>query len=141
MLGPPAAVIDDAIRDVRYAVRGLARSPGFAAVAALSLALGIGANTAIFSVTNALRLRSLPVDRPDELVVAVRNYPGRGTADFVTYPAFERLRDAGIFASTTASMTVERSGIRVSAGTGAADSETAIVGLVSSTYFSTLGVR
>jgi len=133
-------VIQDAVRDVRYALRGLANSPGFAAIAVLSLAIGIGANTAIFTVIDALMLRSLPVERPSELVVAIRNYIGRGTADYVTYSLFERLRDAQIFASVTASMTVERSGLRTS-GAGAGDSDTATIGLVSGNYFSTFGVR
>jgi predicted permease len=133
-------VIHDAVRDVRHALRVLANSPGFAAIAVLSLALGIGANTAIFSVIDALMLRSLPVERPAELVVAIRNFRGLGTADYVTYPLFERLRDAQIFASVTASMTVERSGVRAS-GAGTGDSDTATIGLVSGNYFSTFGVR
>src|SRR5436309_8139341 len=57
----------DLVHDLRYAVRGLRRNPGFAAAAILSLALGIGLNTAVFSVFHALLLRSLPVMRPDEL--------------------------------------------------------------------------
>ncbi len=57
------------MNDFRYALRTLRRSPGLATVAVTSLALGIGANTAIFSVTNAVILRSLPVQKPKELVV------------------------------------------------------------------------
>src|SRR5215831_12460494 len=56
------------INDLRYALRGFRKSPGFAAVAILSLALGIGANTAIFSLIDAVMLRSLPVSHPEELV-------------------------------------------------------------------------
>ena len=55
-------------QNLRYAIRVLSRSPGFAAVAILSLALGIGANTAIFTLINALLLRDLPVRQPERLV-------------------------------------------------------------------------
>ncbi|MFC5860794.1 ADOP family duplicated permease [Acidicapsa dinghuensis] len=59
--------LDSIVRDVRYALRGFAKSPGFVLVAIATLALGIGANTAVFELLDAVRLRSLPVARPDEL--------------------------------------------------------------------------
>jgi predicted permease len=62
-------VLDTLMRDVRYGIRALLRSPGFALVAIVSLALGIGANTTIFSVANAALYRPLPFDDPDRLVV------------------------------------------------------------------------
>jgi predicted permease len=63
------ALVDDAVRDVRYALRLMRRTPVFALVAVLSLAVGIGSTTAIFSLFDALLLKPLPVERPDELRV------------------------------------------------------------------------
>jgi predicted permease len=82
---------EDLIRDVGYALRSMRRAPGFTAVAALSLGLAIGANTAIFSLVNALMLRDLPVANPHELVEVGRvSEYGRGN---YSYPLYERIRD------------------------------------------------
>ena len=97
--------LDTLVGDVRYAARTLRASPGYTLVAVLSLALGIGANTAIFSLIDAVMLRSLPVRHPEELVVVVPAAPGTGATEgrtdrtpgssvgIYTYPLWEAIRD------------------------------------------------
>src|SRR5580693_10556640 len=80
-------------QDVRYAFRGVGRSPGFTAVTVLSLALGIGANTAIFSLINTLMLRMLPVYEPERLVEFLVLYPGDPPGNFFSWQSYQHFRD------------------------------------------------
>jgi putative ABC transport system permease protein len=87
------------VQDLRYGTRTLLKDPGFTAVALLTLALGIGANTALFQLLDALRLRSLPVEHPESLaIIDLADATGRRGSTMTTYPAlsnpiWERLRD------------------------------------------------
>lgn len=84
---------DDMIQDLRYGVRMLAKRPGFTLVAVLSLALGLGANTAIFSLVNTLLLRPLPVYQPEQLVALNSAGEGRGMFSNFSYLNYRDLRD------------------------------------------------
>src|SRR5262249_33601608 len=126
-------------QDVSYALRMFRQNPGFTTVAIVSLALGIGANTAIFTLIDAVLLKWLPVSSPQELVVLGRNpsRPGIG----INYPDYEFIRDhnhsySGVIACSGSGPTA------FSAGRGP-DARTQIVGvsMVSGNYFDVLGVR
>ncbi|HMD35833.1 MAG TPA: ABC transporter permease [Vicinamibacterales bacterium] len=139
------SAIDNAWRDVRYGARLLRLNPGFALVAILSLALGIGANTAIFQLLDAIRIRSLPVEHPEQLVEvrieSARDGGGKsgwfsGDHPELTYPLWERLRDrqqafSNVFAWTMTDFELSDEG----------ESRTAAGVWVSGGFFDTLGVR
>ena len=93
------------VQDMRYGLRALWKSPGFTSVAVLSLALGVGANTAIFSIVNAVLLRSLPFPDPERLVKVIASNRGVGARDIgFSVPELDDLRTrAGVFDQVTAS--------------------------------------
>jgi len=124
-------------QDLRYGVRQMRRSPGLTTVAVLSLALGIGANSAIFSILNALLLRPLPVAAPEQLFVLQQQARTTVPQRF-SYPMFERLRDSGSGAQAIASMShVMRAQALLE---GESQPEIAPVQLVSGEFFTLLGL-
>jgi predicted permease len=127
-------VVETLFQDVRYALRMLRQRPMFTAVAVLTLALGIGANTAIFSIVNAVLLRSLPFREPDNLVKIFFNNPGTGMHGVLySVPELEDLRRSGVFEYVTGA---ERGSIDLSGGAKAQRLEMVTA---SPNYFSMLG--
>ena len=134
------------LQDLRYAARQLRKGPGFAAVAVLTLALGIGANTAIFTVVNALLLKMLPVRDPQQLVAVgdptTPNSRSNGTprADVFSYPLYKELRDRNaVFGGLSAAATDHF--VEVDAGQGATPDEKISGRMVSGNYFAVLGLE
>ena len=138
------ARLETFLQDVRYGVRILRKNPGFTLVAILTLALGIGANTAIFSLTYQVLLRQLPVQHPEELVILhVLGYqPGHTSSDSegsqasFSYTFYKELRERNIVFTGL----LGRYSIPLSLA-GQGFSERAAGELVSGNYFETLGVR
>src|SRR5262252_3674238 len=140
--------MDTLWQDVRYGLRMLAKNPGFTAVAVLTLALGIGANTGIFSILRQVLLQRLPVPHPEELVLLYgpgqkqghissdEGTPGDQGAESFSYPMYVNLRDHNdVFASLAAKDAF-------SVGLGfRGQTERARAELVTGNYLETLGVN
>jgi putative ABC transport system permease protein len=125
--------------DLRYAFRLMRRSPGFTAVAVLSLALGIGANTAIFSLLNTVMLRTLPVEHPEQLVEFLQKYPGepRG-GGYWGWTSYEHFRDhSQVFSALTGTSFDNLAAVR----TEGTEPETMILENVLGNYFPVLGLK
>ncbi len=136
-------LLEEVWQDLCYGARMLVKQPGFTLVVVVTLALGIGANTAIFSVIDALLLKRLPVEHPEQLVTLAASYPGEGgTRPGFAYQTFEQLRDqTQVFAGLSAVCRLQRFNLTVQTSRGKIDEGQVRVGLVSGNYFSTLGVR
>jgi predicted permease len=123
-------------QDMTYALRGMRKSPGFTATAVLSLALGIGANTAIFSLIDAVLLRWLPVRDPQELVQLTMRGPGPEPVESFAYPLVRALADHREIFSNLCGF----SGARFRVGRG--DSLESTSGAwVTGAYYATLGLQ
>jgi hypothetical protein len=130
--------LEQTLRDARHAARQLRRSPGFTLVAVLTLGLGIGAATALFSLLNALLLRPLPVAAPARLVL-VRS--ANGDESF-SYPVYERFRDEAKTVTGLASS--QRGADRrklIATGFGATEAESIRTQAVSGNFFSVMGAN
>ncbi len=126
--------LEDLLQDLRYGVRMLVKNPGFTLVVAITLALGIGANTAIFGLVDAALLRSLPVvAAPDQVVMLIRGTDAWAT---ISYPDYKVLRERNEALSGLALYNQEQ----ISFGNGAR-SEVVLGSLVSANYFDTLGIK
>jgi len=131
--------VTELFQDLRFALRTLRKSPGFTLVALLSLALGIGANTAIFTLVDQLILRLLPVRNPQEIVLLAgrgQHYGGNNGRNALSYPMYQDFRDHNaVFNGMMA-----RYYMTLSVGTGSI-TEVVASELVSGNYFPMLGVQ
>jgi predicted permease len=123
-------------QDVRYGLRMLRKSPGFTAIAVLTIALGIGATTAIFSVVDAALLRSLPYPQPEQLVSIEDDLPGVGAHDVgLNEPEWQDLQHSGIFKYVSPTWFDEND------LTGSSEPARVRVLIVAPNYFALLGVK
>ncbi len=127
--------LESLLRDLRIAARSLRRTPGFAIVAVLTLGLGVGATTAIFSVVHAVLLDPLPFPEPDRLVVPQSVLVSGGDRWSVTYRDFQSWTESGVFEHAAIYQSPELD------FTGGAEPLRATVEVVSQDFFHVLGVR
>jgi putative ABC transport system permease protein len=129
--------LEELWQDLRHGARMLVKNPGFTLIAVVTLALGIGANTAIFSLLDTLLLKQLPVKQPEQLVVVATAAPGQQITpiSMFSYPVFRELRDknsvfSGMFAHDVLPMSMS----------GGGQTERVLGELVSGNFFAVLGV-
>ncbi len=129
-------MLSQIVQDLRYALRMLARNPGSSALAILALALGIGANSTIFSLVNALLLRPLPVEQPEQLVALHTSDFSSGDFGTSSYPDYIDFRDRNQVLSGLVAYTVRPLSLNTDGTNDRAFGE-----VVSGNYFSVLGIR
>lgn len=130
-------VVETLWRDVRYSGRLLLKHPGFALIAVLTLGLGIGANTAIFSIVNAVLLRPFPYENPDQLAMVGETLTGARDGAVLSYPNFADWRDdRNVFASASAVRPNENFNL-----SGLGEPERLQGRLVSAGFLTTLGIK
>ena len=127
------AWFENSLQDLKYAIRGLSKTPAFTCVAILSLALGIGANTAVFSIVHAVLLRSWPYSDPARLARLIHSAEG---ADWSNMPEFEFVRE---HATAFSSVAAQQGGQDVKLALNG-NVETIRITNVSTRFFETLGV-
>ena len=126
--------MEQIFQDIRYGLRTFARQPGFAATAVLALALGIGANTAVFSVVYAVLLKPLPFAQPEQLIYVHDTYPAVSVAS-VSWPKFVALRDGNRTLSSLAAIAPGNVTI-----TGRGEPQQIVAPRVSGDFFTVFGV-
>ncbi len=126
------------LADLRYALRRMRRSPGFTAAAVLSLALGIGANTAIFSLVETALLRMLPVPHPDRLVELLQQYPGEPRGSYWSPEAYDYFRSHNHVFSSIFGTGFDNRGRISSPGL---EPQAGVWEAVTGNYFSSLGIQ
>ena len=128
--------LDDLVRDLRYGLRALRRNPMFASVAVLTLALGIGANTAIFSMADAVLFRTLPVDKPRDLVVLRQRAPSGDIFPFTSAAASDLAPGRDVLSGLAAFRPLLSTHVSVNG-----EAELALAQLVSGNYHAVLGIH
>lgn len=139
---------EDLVQDARHTVRYLRKSPGFTITAVLSLAIGIGANTAIFTVIDAVLLKSLPVRDPQTLIVVGPAHgsgngsgiPLDGSFSLYSYDLYKHLRTTHVFAELCAVQSTHETDVGVRRA-GWSETELGHAKLISGNYFDVLGVK
>src|ERR1700704_5756864 len=121
-------------QDIRYGARMLRKNPAFTLIALVTIALGIGANTAIFSVVNAVLLRPLPFAEPDQLIVALTK-TSKIPRDWVTYPDLRDWREQSELVSEFAGFAAQSVNL-----TGGAEPDRLVGSFVTDNFFKMLGV-